>query len=217
MLIDSTDRLNIARVPKITTLVFALLSLAAASSARAQTSKPNAEPCAATAETSDWNLYVNRKHGFCFRYPNGYKSLPLPAPDARSKRRPYEHGLFYLKRPAIDAEIMAIFNDQAFDLENLINIAAPTGNTFRPERIDVGRFTFYYYGAGGGGAEYPDVYFFNLNGKPSKYTSRAHIQTALADDASVYEPRIFLQRRRLNARSSSTVGSFVLQQQHQGI
>lgn len=166
MLTDSTNRLNFARVTKITTLIFAfLLSLVAARSARAQTSGPKGEPCAATAETSDWSLYVNRKHGFCFRYPNGYKSLPLPAPNARSKRRPYEHGLFYLKRPEIDAEIMVIFNDQAFDLQNLINIAAPTGNTFPPERIHVGRFTFYYYGAGGGGAEYPDMYFFNLNGK----------------------------------------------------
>ena len=156
----------IERVPKITTLVLALLlSLAAARSADAQTSGPNAEPCASTKETSNWSLYVNRAHSFCFRYPNVSKPAPLPVPDARSKRRPYEHRLLYLKRPGVDAEIMVVFNEQAFDLQNLTQIAAPTGNTFPPEPVQIGRNTFYYYGAGGGGAEYPDVYFFNLNGK----------------------------------------------------
>jgi hypothetical protein len=70
----------------------------------------------------------------------------------------------------MDATILIVFNDQLFDLQNLVQIAAPTGNTFPPEAVRVGKHTFYYYGAGGGGAEYPDVYFFDLSGRTLEFS-----------------------------------------------
>jgi hypothetical protein len=118
----------------------------------------------------NWDVYVNRDYGFCFQYPKIYKRVPLPAPNGRSLRRPYEYNLFHLKRPAMDATILIVFNDQLFDLQNLVQIAAPTGNTFPPEAVRVGKHTFYYYGAGGGGAEYPDVYFFDLSGRTLEFS-----------------------------------------------
>jgi hypothetical protein len=42
---------------------------------------------------------------------------------------------------------------------------APTGYETPPEPVHVGQYTFYYYGPGGGGVQYPDKYFFNLWGK----------------------------------------------------
>ena len=39
------------------------------------------------------------------------------------------------------------------------------GSESPPEPIKIGRYTFYYYGPGGGGVCYPDEYFFNLRGK----------------------------------------------------
>jgi hypothetical protein len=141
----------------------AALSFVVTGSAAGQTPTTDGDLCAAPKK--NWDVYVNRDYGFCFQYPKIYKRVPLPAPNARSLRRPYEHNLFHLKRPAMDAKILVIFNDQPFDLQNLVQIAAPTGNTFPPEAVLVGTNTFYRYGAGGGGAEYPDVYFYNLNGR----------------------------------------------------
>jgi hypothetical protein len=42
---------------------------------------------------------------------------------------------------------------------------APTGYDSPPEPVRAEKNTFYYYGPGGGGASYPDGYYFNLRGK----------------------------------------------------
>jgi len=55
--------------------------------------------------------------------------------------------------------------DQPFNLESLV-AGAPTGIEDPPEPKQFGSETFYYYGPGGGGAEYPDQYFYNLQGRP---------------------------------------------------
>jgi hypothetical protein len=161
----------------------------------AQTPTVHSGWCAAPKKK--WDVYINRDYGFCFQYPKIYKRVPLPAPDARSLRRPYEHSLFHLKRPAMDATILVIFNDQLFDLQNLIQIAAPTGNTFPPEAVLVGANTFYYYGAGGGGAEYPDVYFFELNGRTLEiYFSGPYLDGRHpSDETKKLEPEILATLR----------------------
>jgi hypothetical protein len=41
---------------------------------------------------------------------------------------------------------------------------APTGYDAPPEPIQIGHRTFYFYGAGGGGALYPDLYFIQIKG-----------------------------------------------------
>jgi hypothetical protein len=55
-------------------------------------------------------------------------------------------------------------SDQEFDLDILVK-RAPTGIESAPEPSQVGKNLFYYYGPGGGGVDYPDVYYFNLRGK----------------------------------------------------
>lgn len=52
----------------------------------------------------------------------------------------------------------------AFDLRKLIR-GAPTGYDKPPDPQRFGANVFYYYGRGGGGVAYPDMYFFNLNGR----------------------------------------------------
>jgi hypothetical protein len=54
--------------------------------------------------------------------------------------------------------------DEEFRTDTLVRMA-PTGIDSPPEPFQIGKDTFYYYGPGGGGVTYPDVYYFNLRGK----------------------------------------------------
>jgi hypothetical protein len=51
-----------------------------------------------------------------------------------------------------------------FDLQKLIR-DAPTGYDTPPTPKQFGANVFYYYGLGGGGVAYPDMYYFNLDGR----------------------------------------------------
>ena len=61
------------------------------------------------------------------------------------------------------AAITAIFSKEPFDLERIVTYAPNGVIALNPVRV--GPHTFYYWGPGGGGVQYPDVYFFDLNGK----------------------------------------------------
>jgi hypothetical protein len=67
-------------------------------------------------------------------------------------------------RKGPDATIGVCVLDWAFAEANLLRMA-PTGIEAPPEEVEIGRHTSYYYGAGGGGVSYPDMYFFNLRGR----------------------------------------------------
>jgi hypothetical protein len=69
-----------------------------------------------------------------------------------------------LKDKKADANIGVCVLDEDFRAAALVRMA-PTGNESPPEPIRIGKNTFYYYGPGGGGVSYPDVYYFNLRGK----------------------------------------------------
>jgi len=56
------------------------------------------------------------------------------------------------------------FENKPFNLQRFAE-TAPTGVESPPSPVQVGEYTFYYYGPGGGGVSYPDLYFFNLRGK----------------------------------------------------
>jgi hypothetical protein len=116
-----------------------------------------ASPCATSgqAETSSWRVYVDRDHHFCFRYPASYAPIPHPkagcrGPKLEDKKRGTSIGICVL--------------DEKFQPEVLIRMA-PTGIDSPPEPMQIGKNTFYYYGPGGGGVNYPDVYYFDLGGK----------------------------------------------------
>jgi hypothetical protein len=61
------------------------------------------------------------------------------------------------------ADVQVCLLPGAFDLQKLIR-EAPTGYETPPTPQLYGANVFYYYGRGGGGVAYPDVYYFNVDG-----------------------------------------------------
>ncbi len=124
--------------------------LAACCSAPAQTSAGKGVPCGTQSPADGWHTYVNRVHGFCFRYPSIYKRVP----NVTGKKQ-----LIKFQRLRSDAYIFVWFENKSFDLQRFAEMA-PTGCESPPEPVRVGEYTFYSYGPGGGGVTYPDLYFF---------------------------------------------------------
>lgn len=130
-------------------------------------------PCRASDSEPGWLTFVDRVHGFCFEYPPLYKKeKPVRKPYLRpgsellgsfvSGQTPRfgQHGEW------LAAEILVIFSKEPFDLERIVTYYAPTGVIgFIP--VPIGPHTFYYSGPGGGGVQYPDVFFTTLAGKRS--------------------------------------------------
>lgn len=131
----------------------AILLLAACQSVHAQTPE-KAVPCANPSPADGWRTYVDQIHGFCFQYPPSYKRT-IGAKHSKEIK-------FRSLRP--EAFIYVLFDDKPFHLERFVT-NAPTGVMEPPESVEIGGRTFYYYGPGGGGVDYPDRYFFNLRGK----------------------------------------------------
>jgi len=141
---------------KADSISFAILLLAACCSVSAQTSAGKDLPCATRGPNHGWHTYVNRVHGFCFRYPPVYKRVPSVASFHADK------DTVIFRRLHSDAYFFVWYESEAFDLQRFMRTA---GETSPPGPVPVGEYTFYYYGAGGGGVSYPDRYFFNLRGQ----------------------------------------------------
>jgi hypothetical protein len=116
-----------------------------------------ATPCAtgAQSETSHWRVYIDREHHFCFRYPKSYVPIPHPRAGCRGPK---------LEDKKRVANIGVCVLEEKFQPDVLVRMA-PTGIDSPPKPIQIGENTFYYYGPGGGGVDYPDVYYFDLGGK----------------------------------------------------
>ena len=83
----------------------------------------------------------------------------------RLRKAAQEHRL--LRRQSTQdttASIIVSLEDRPFNLDSFA-AGAPTGIENPPEPKQFGSETFYYYGPGGGGVQYPDQYFFDLKGK----------------------------------------------------
>lgn len=67
----------------------------------------------------------------------------------------------------VDLGLRLLFVFLCFHRDGTSNLVrmAPMGYETPPDRVRIGKNTFYYYGPGGGGVAYPDGYFFNLRGK----------------------------------------------------
>ncbi len=134
-------------------------------------------PCPVENAPKGWMVYIDRAHGFCLSYPPAY------TPSAKSWLDEYKSAPDYWRtlseavhegrllqlqhKKFADASIWVWLQPTQFDLETFIE-GAPTGSESPPEPVEIGRYTFYYYGPGGGGVCYPDQYFFNLRGKTLK-------------------------------------------------
>lgn len=142
-----------------------------------QTSRKHREPCPVKTVPSGWLTYVDRLHGFCFSYPPTHEPVAEPWLE-KYTHAPNKSALDYLRKAAKQGRMLRLqnkqdagvsidvflYNDRPFDLESFVS-GAPTGIESPPERREFGTETFYYYGPGGGGVDYPDQYFFNLKGK----------------------------------------------------
>src|SRR6266851_2033825 len=148
-------------IVKISSASIVALLLAGCCSTPAQTLSPKRVPCDTQSAPKGWGTYVDRIHGFCFRYPPIYKRVP----NAINKLQTATFHLVTFRRLHSDAHLFVAFDDDTpFDLQSFVK-TAPTGLESPPSPIHVGEYTFYYYGPGGGGVSYPDTYFFNLRGK----------------------------------------------------
>jgi hypothetical protein len=139
-----------------------IFSLVVINSACGQTAAHTNATVAVKKKTSHWKVYVNRNYGFSFRYPRQY-SPETKASNNRYKK--FELHLVTLTQIDPDIQILVALIDEPFDLQNLVRIGAPTGVEYPPAAMRIGRYTFYWYGPGGGGVDYPDRYFVNLKGK----------------------------------------------------
>jgi hypothetical protein len=64
-----------------------------------------------------------------------------------------------------DAYLYICLDKRPFNMNRLRHDYSPTGlEDTNPVKKRFGNFNFYYYGPGGGGVDYPDQYFLNLNG-----------------------------------------------------
>ncbi|MFI5353359.1 MAG: hypothetical protein ACHQZS_10390 [Candidatus Binatales bacterium] len=119
-----------------------------------------------------WKAYVDRVHGFSFAYPPIYKRIRRPGigVDWLDREEDLDKvaaegrwvGLLHQRS---DAGIYFLLKDTRFDLDSFAAQHAPTGVEGPPSPVKAGGNTFYVYGSGGGGAQYPDQVFFNLKGK----------------------------------------------------
>lgn len=118
-----------------------------------------------------WKTYVDRVHGFSFAYPPIYKRIRRPGVGVdrpggdESTDKVAAEGRIGLLHQRSDAEIDLVLQDTRFDLDSFAAQHAPTGVEGPPFPVQAGDNTFYVYGSGGGGVQYPDQVFFNLKGK----------------------------------------------------
>ena len=139
-------------IVEITTLLVATASAAAACGPRPE---------------KGWIELLDQVHGFCFWYPPTYKT---------QANRDFPKDRQTLLTLTTDQPRNATLADKefaylavyllpgAFNLKSLIP-DAPTGYDTPPRPLHFGANIFYYYGPGGGGVAYPDMYYFNLHGR----------------------------------------------------
>jgi len=117
------------------------------------------------AQNANWKPYVSKELGFELAYPAGYHQAELPCQIARSAATSGVQSLLYVKKGtgASEASIHVALDRRPFNMETLRSRASTGWEG--PAQVEVGKYVFYFYGAGGGGVQYADRYYFNLNGR----------------------------------------------------
>jgi hypothetical protein len=129
-------------------------------------------PCHLENSHPGWLVYSSRKLHFCLKYPPTYHLEAVPPRDQFSngfRSLPY---LVLNRLPPgttgtmthNQALINFVYRPRQFSIKEL-QALAPTGIDQPPTPMRYGRAIFYFYGAGGGGVEYPDEFFVDLRGK----------------------------------------------------
>jgi hypothetical protein len=132
-------------------------------------------PCAAHPAKPGWKVFVDARNKFCFEYPPKYRAAPPVAAPGTSLGLASRFLARLTTKPTprlgagdddvTVAEIEVFAYSEPFHPESLAKFA-PTGMEDSPaKRIHEPYEDFYYYGAGGGGVNYPDVYYFGMSGR----------------------------------------------------
>ncbi len=149
----------------------AFLFLVRGNSLALGTENKSASRCPISNLEKGWTVFVDPVHRFCFQYPSTYEQLRPPFepdrfhPDAKVIAQ-FESA--ELRRATEEdrarAAIFLSFSKVSFNLQNFIS-DAPTGVERPPSPVRFGALTFFYYGPGGGGVAYDDIYYFNLHNR----------------------------------------------------
>lgn len=131
-------------------------------------------PCELHPARAGWRVFVDHKDRFCFEYPPKYLVAPAVfAPGVSTGEVTRFIGRLTTAPSSsegaiADDEKVATINVFAFGTpfrpEDLTK-RAPTGETDPPQHVQAAHGEFYYYGPGGGGVEYPDVFYFGVRGR----------------------------------------------------
>jgi hypothetical protein len=149
-----------------------LLLMAGSPSLRSQTIHQS--PCKGDDSHAGWRIYVNHEFRFCLLYPPSYHELPAPPRDEFSSTRLFLGNLMLNNLPPgthggpvnNEAGFGFVSIPKDFSVKQMQTCCAPTGlDDIPPATVRLGKRVFYFYGAGGGGVDYPDQYLMELNGK----------------------------------------------------
>ncbi len=132
-------------------------------------------PCDLHPTRSGWHVFVDHEDRFCFEYPPNYRVAPAVfAPGVSTGKTTRFIGRLTTAPSAAEGAIAD--NEEAgtidiFDFgitlrpEDLTKFA-PTGQDgLPPKHLHAAHGEFYYYGPGGGGVDYPDVFYFGIRGR----------------------------------------------------
>jgi hypothetical protein len=156
-------------------------------------------PCDLHRTRTGWHVFVDDQDRFCFEYPREYHVAPTvfapgvstgdatrfigrltTAPSPSERASPHDP-----KNATINAFAYGI----PFRLEDLAK-RAPTGDS-SPQLIHAVHGDFYYYGRGGGGVDYPDVFYFGIRAAHTRLNSLDRTQKATS---RTQQPRELSQR-----------------------
>lgn len=109
--------------------------------------------------------YVDDSVGIELSYPASYRVTDLPCQVAQWAAGRGLQSLLYVSEGAGDrtGKILVALDRREFSVQTLQELYAHTG-WVAPDQMQIGKHTFYYYGVGGGGVDYPDSFFYNLDG-----------------------------------------------------
>jgi hypothetical protein len=118
-------------------------------------------------------VYTNPEFRFCLQFPPNYHEAPAPSPAEYSKTRVFLGSLILNTLPPgthgspvnNKASISFVYIPKRFSMSQMQTCCAPTGADDPPAPVRLGGHVFYFYGAGGGGVDYPDQYLMEMNGK----------------------------------------------------
>ena len=132
-------------------------------------------PCDLHPARTGWHVFVSHQDRFCFEYPPKYHGAPTVfAPSVSlGKATRFIGRLTTAPSPSevatADDPETATINVFAYGTpfrpEDLTKSAPTGGQDSPPQRIHAAHGEFYYYGRGGGGVNYPDVFYFGIRGR----------------------------------------------------